>query len=159
MIIAHLPSGYIAYRASGHRSRFVFWGCLLGAIFPDFDLIWFYFVDGRAVHHHRYWVHIPGVWLASTLVALPVLWRMKPAFRHAGIAFLTLWFIHLCLDSIVGSIMWLWPISDQFFQLATVQPTHSRFILSFMAHWSFALEIALWITAIVLFLKRPRIEH
>ncbi len=128
--------------------------CLLGAVFPDFDLIWFYLVDNRAVHHHRYWVHAPGFWLLVTAMAAPFLWRTTGIIRRAGIAFLAAWFLHLCLDSIVGSIMWLWPFSNQFFQLATVRPTHSHFVLSFMAHWSFTLEIAIWLVAAFLLWAR-----
>ncbi|KAG1647501.1 Bicyclomycin resistance protein [Nymphon striatum] len=32
---------------------------IFGAILPDLDLIWFYFVDRGAFHHHLYWVHVP----------------------------------------------------------------------------------------------------
>ena len=161
MITAHLPSGYVLYRLVARtvdRERtdnaWVFWACLVGATWPDLDLIWFYLVDDKAFHHHRYWVHAPGFWLIAVLISVPLISRMQPALRRANIAFFAAWLMHLCLDTIVGSIMWLWPFSDQFFQLATVQPTHNHFVLSFMAHWSFAIELAIWLAAGTLWWRR-----
>ena len=157
MITAHLPSGYLLYRTTRSRSRLVLAACLIGATFPDFDLIWFFFIDDRAVHHHRYWVHAPGFWLLCLALAAPFLWRMRSEYRRTGLAFFAGWLLHLCLDTIVGSIMWLWPVSDRFYQLTTVQATHSHYILSFMAHWSFMFEIAIWLIAgALLWLRRAR---
>lgn len=156
MITAHLPSGYVLARLSRSPEPMVFWACILGAVFPDFDLLFFYFVDDRAFHHHRYWVHAPGLWLMILALVTPLALRLPYPLKPAVFWFMGAWFMHLCLDSIVGSIMWLWPVSDQFFQFATVQPTHSHFILSFMAHWSFALEIAIWLAAAIMYLKRRR---
>ncbi|MEM9582111.1 MAG: metal-dependent hydrolase [Pseudomonadota bacterium] len=154
MITAHLPSGYIAYRALKPPDPLVLWACLIGAVFPDFDLLWFFLIDNQSIHHHRYWVHAPGFWLAVSLLVAPVLWQVGGRIRFAGFAFLGAWFLHLCLDSIAGSIMWLWPFSDQFYQLTTVQPTHSHYLLSFLAHWSFTVEILIWLFALMLLFKK-----
>ena len=154
MLTAHLPSGYVLYRAQPHRHKWILASCLAGAAFPDLDLIWFYLIDDRAFHHHRYWVHAPGFWLITALCAAPLLMRAKPLIRLAGMWFFAAWFMHLCLDTIVGSIMWLWPFSSEFYQFATVPATHSHFVLSFMLHWSFALEIIVWLTAIWLWTRR-----
>ena len=132
------------------------WACILGAIFPDFDLIWFYFVDDRAFHHHRYWVHAPGFWLMILAVITPLALRLRAPFRQAAFWFMAAWFMHICLDTVVGDIMWLWPYSDQLYRLATVEATHSHFILSFMAHWSFTLEVVIWLLAGWLFFTRAR---
>lgn len=154
MITAHLPSGYLLYRATGRSERLILGACLLGAVFPDFDLIWFYLIDDRAIHHHRNWVHAPGFWAIAALASTPLLWQLSPPLKQAGLWFFAAWFVHVCLDSIVGSVMWLWPFSDRFFQLAVVQPTHSHFVLSFMAHWSFLLEVGVWLAALALLLQR-----
>ncbi len=154
MITAHLPSGYILARVNRRPSKPVFWACLLGAVWPDLDLLFFYFVDGRAVHHHRYWVHAPGFWLILLAVATPLALRLPAALKQAVFWFFAAWLTHLCLDSVAGGIMWLWPFSEQMFSLSTVQPTHTHFILSFMAHWSFMLEIMIWLVAGWLLLKR-----
>ena len=52
MITAHLPSGYVLARVF-RWTGLSFAAALVGATFPDIDLIWFYFIDDRAFHHHR----------------------------------------------------------------------------------------------------------
>jgi inner membrane protein len=50
--------------------------------------------------------------------------------------------------------MWLWPLSDHLYSLVTVQPTHSHWVLSFVAHWTFWLELGLIAVAGWLFITR-----
>ena len=153
MIIGHLPSGYILGRVLRVGTPALMFACVLGAIFPDFDLLFFYLVDDRAFHHHRYWFHAPGFWLIICAVVIPVLWFAARSWLSLFGAFVLGNFLHVLLDSIAGGIMWAWPYSNDLISLVTVQPTHSHFILSFMAHWTFWLEITLWIFAVTLFLK------
>lgn len=151
MITGHFPSGYILGRSLRLGSPALMGAAMLGAVFPDFDLLFFYLVDDRAIHHHRYWVHAPGFWLLVSLVVAPVLYRLsKPALALFG-AFVAGNLLHTLLDSIAGGIMWFWPFSSDLISLVTVQPTHSHFVLSFMAHWTFLLEVAMWVLAAVLF--------
>jgi hypothetical protein len=126
---------------------------LLGAVFPDFDMLFFHFVDGGRIHHHRYWVHIPVFWLVVAAVTLPVLAR----FGHAatGLVFFAAVLLHLLLDSIGGGIMWLYPFNDTLYELVTVPATRSHWIWSFMLHWTFALEVMIWIGALLLW-RRER---
>jgi inner membrane protein len=138
MLIAHLPAGYLTARAAGQRQGPLLWAALLGSVFPDFDMIWFLFIDQGAIHHHKYWVHAPGFWLILGGLTLPFL-RGTP--RRAALMFLAAVMVHLILDSIGGGIMWLWPLSDHLYSLVTVQPTHGHWVLSFMAHWTFWLEL------------------
>lgn len=146
MMIGHLPAGYLAARAiqANGASQAMFLGVILGSIAPDFDMLWFHFVDHGTVHHHYYLTHRPIVWLAVLLVGL--------VFRQALISGIGLGgLLHLALDSIVGKIAWLWPYSDQTTTLVEVQPTHSHWILSFLFHWTFMAEIAITLMAAVLF--------
>ena len=156
MIIGHLPSGYILGRVLRVGTPALMFACVLGAIFPDFDLLFFYLVDDRAFHHHKYWVHAPGFWLIICAVVIPVLWFAARSWLSLFGAFVLGNFLHVLLDSIAGGIMWAWPYSNDLISLVTVQPTHSHFILSFMAHWTFWLEITLWIFAVTLFFKGRR---
>ena len=64
MLTAHLPSGYILARNLPRDIPLLMPVALLGAVFPAVDMIWFHLIDTGAVHHHRYWVHIPAFWLA-----------------------------------------------------------------------------------------------
>ena len=70
MLIAHLPSGYILssymlspLRRTPVRPVWLLIAGTLGGIFPDFDMLYFFFVDHGMVHHHRYATHWPLLWL------------------------------------------------------------------------------------------------
>ncbi len=158
MITAHLPAGYVLYRLLPRGYQNAPWilpAALLGAILPDLDLIWFYFIDERAVHHHRYWVHIPGFWLAIAAINLPLIKVVWPRFMPAALAFFAALLVHICLDSVVGDVLWLWPFSTEMFALFTVPASHDSWILSFLTHWSILFEVAIWIAAAALFWTRP----
>lgn len=157
MITAHLPSGYVLYHSlpSVHRQApWVFAAAILGAILPDLDLFWFYFVDDRAFHHHRYWVHAPAFWAFIAIVTLPLIAWLKPHLNRAATVFFLALFVHVFLVSLVGDIMWLWPVSNEMYAVFSVSPTHENWILSFLLHWSFGFALAIWATALALFLKR-----
>lgn len=156
MILAHLPSGYVLARLAGQPRGLPMAAALLGAVFPDLDLIWFYLIDDRAFHHHRYWVHAPGFWLILGAVALPLIRRFAPRFLLPAVMFLAAVFLHIVLDTLAGSVMWLWPFSDRLYTLVEVPPTRSHWILSFLTHWTVLAELALILWAAVLFLRRPK---
>ena len=63
VFFAHAPAGYLASHVFGREhARAITIACIVGALCPDVDMLWFYFVDHAAVHHHRYWTHIPFFW-------------------------------------------------------------------------------------------------
>ena len=150
MLTAHLPSGYCLAKSSG-LNGYVFAAAVIGAVCPDLDIFFFYFVDDRSIHHHRFWVHIPFFWLVVAGLVLPLLWR-NLYWAH-GLAFFAGIVLHLLLDSIGGGIMWLAPFDTRLFELVTVSPTHSHWIWSFVLHWTFVLEIIIWVAAGLLYLK------
>ncbi|NUM57700.1 MAG: hypothetical protein HUU56_03665 [Bdellovibrionaceae bacterium] len=61
--------------------------------------------------------------------------------------------LHLALDTIAGQIRWAWPFSNQAIQLVNIPPTHSWWVMSFIFHWTFFIEVGLIILALLLFLK------
>lgn len=65
MFIAHIPTGLGLARIISGRplDLSIAVVAIIGAIFPDFDLIRFYLFDNHQRHHHDYWTHIPGIWL------------------------------------------------------------------------------------------------
>jgi zinc dependent phospholipase C len=98
----------------------------VGSVFPDLDMIWFYFFDHQRTHHHLYWTRVPAFWLtvsAGVVLALAAKRELRPP--------VALWFFllgilsHLLLDSIIGNIYWLLPYSHQPFSLFTVNPQYS----------------------------------
>jgi len=77
MITAHAPAGYIGAQllrrlkpAQLSARAWSLYGAISG-ILPDVDMLWFYLVDHRRVHHHRYLTHWPSLWLLA-LVIIPL---------------------------------------------------------------------------------------
>lgn len=152
MILAHLPAGYLVGRAFGTTRGPMMAAALAGSVLPDFDLIWFYLIDERAFHHHHYWVHVPGFWALVAAVVLPLVRRAALSLWRPALAFFAAILVHLVLDSIGGGVMWLWPFDRTLIALVEVPPTQSHWVLSFLVHWTFALEIAIILTAAALVL-------
>lgn len=146
MIIGHLPAGYLAGRAAKTlgASQALFLGIILGAVLPDVDMLWFHLVDHGSTHHHNYLPHRPIVWAVTLFIGLTARNR---TITGIGLGAL----LHMALDSIAGQITWGWPFFEHATTLVTVQPTHSHWILSFMAHWTFQVEIAITLVAAILF--------
>ncbi len=158
MILAHLPSGYLLGRGVGATRGPVMGAALIGAVLPDFDMLWFHLVDQGSTHHHRYWPHIPGFWLIAAVLTLPLIWRgCNPTFC-ARLPFSSVAIgIHLMLDSVGGGILWGWPFSDHLYSLVTVPATQSHWVLSFLLHWTMLAELAIIGAAAGLFLfKSPQ---
>ncbi len=147
MITAHAPSGYVLGRL-WPAAPLVLPAAFLGGGLPDFDLIWFYFIDDRAFHHHRYWVHAPGFWALFACVCLPMVALWARRFLSAALAFFAALLLHICLDTIAGDIMWRWPASNELYYLVTVPARHGHWILNFVLHWVFALEVMIWALAL-----------
>ena len=142
MLIAHLPAGYLAARLA-LVPRAVFWGLLVGSVLPDIDMLWFLFVDHGSVHHHNYLTHRPVVWSGVVMLGFLTSSRVMMGIGAGAL-------LHMLLDSIAGKIAWGWPFSDVTLTLIEVPATQGHWILSFMAHWTFAVElvicaIALWV--------------
>lgn len=152
MLTAHLPSGYVLARSADPDIRWLIPAALFGAVLPDFDMLFFHFVDDRSIHHHRYWVHVPAFWAVVAVLALPLLARWN--MLRTGLVFFAAVFLHLCLDTIGGGIMWAAPFNDHLYTLVTVPPTQSHWIASFILHWTFLLELVIWGAAIVMWQKR-----
>lgn len=150
MITAHLPSGYVLARVCRWTGLSMV-AALIGATFPDLDLIWFYLIDDRAFHHHHYWVHAPGFAIACSALLLLVT-RMHPV----AVAFAAGWSLHILLDAPVGGLMWLWPFDDTLFTPIYVPPTRSHWVLSILTHWSVLMELAVWGAAVTLHARRGR---
>ncbi|MDR0996190.1 MAG: metal-dependent hydrolase [Zoogloeaceae bacterium] len=162
MLTAHLPSGWLLsclaidrLKIPPQEARAFFIAGILGAIAPDFDMLWFYLVNAGQVHHHRYFTHWPILWL--TLFAASCLLCHGQRHRRAGqlaALFCAGCLLHLVLDSLVGDIWWLAPVVDKPFALATVPRHFEPWWLNFILHWSFAAELAIWAAAIWLFLRQ-----
>ena len=160
MFIAHAPSGYLlgVLLQRIRRSPVILLACVIGATLPDLDLLYFYLVDGRQTHHHRYFSHWPLLWLGLTL--LSAIWlalRRSSAAAGTALAFALGGMLHMLLDSFVGDIWWLAPFHDHAYALFSVPARFQPWWLNFLLHWSFIAELAICLAALALY--RSRRQH
>lgn len=153
MILGHLPAGYVAARllqrqaaAQGAAWKPFLIAALLGAVAPDFDFLYTYLIDASR-HHHAYVTHTPLFW--GSLLLASALWTGLARNRRWAVLALVFTFnafIHLCLDSIAGSIRWLAPFSEQVFALTRVPHVTAWRRLDYLLHWAAWLELVpiLW---------------
>ena len=155
MITAHLPSGYVLSHMAGWQKS-VAVAAIVGAGFPDIDLLWYFYVDNTSIHHHRYWVHAPAFALGAGALLVLALHPFAPRLRAVGIAFAAGWFLHICLDGLVGEIMWLWPINDTLYAMIDQPPSGGQLVSARLLQWSFFLELPIWASAIYFFFSKGR---
>ena len=156
MFIGHLPGGYLATagilslrRDSPKMRRALLVAGLVASVLPDLDLIYFYIFDARHHLHHTYWPHRPAFWLVFFVLAAPAA-ACFPRFRGFYLVASANIFVHLGLDSIAAEVFWLYPFSPDAFGLVTVPSVYGWWVLNFLFHWSFTLELVLVATAITL---------
>jgi len=69
------------------------------------------------------------------------------------VLFFVNWLLHLVLDTFTERIFWLYPLSNHSFQLIEIPAMYSHWILSFVLHWSFVMELAIITLALILFFR------
>ncbi|TIL70163.1 MAG: metal-dependent hydrolase, partial [Mesorhizobium sp.] len=69
-------------------------------------------------------------------------------------AFFAAAMIHMILDSVASPIMWLMPFDRRALELVTVPAMYRNWVMSFMLHWTFALELLICAWALVLGFRR-----
>ncbi len=169
MLVAHIPAGYLATQTllstpwarrlslDDKSRRVAFAVALFASIAPDLDLFWFYFVDGRSRHHHHYFPHLPLVWVAAGLTGAVIATALGATRARALIGLATLMgLLHCLLDTLVGHIKWAWPWSQKMMAAFEVPARYSHWILNFIFHWSFGLEIIVVGVAVVVFMHQRR---
>lgn len=159
MLIAHLPAGYILGTFARNRwpSRSgIMASAMLGSVFPDIDMLYFHFVDGGRTHHHTYITHWPLFWAAAGIVALAVAkWRGQRYLVPVG-AFFAAAMTHMILDTVASPIMWLMPFDRRALEPVAVPAIYRNWVISFMLHWTFALELLIGAWALALGFRRSQ---
>ena len=153
MLIAHIPSGYIIAKIFKQEKKSVVVSSLIFSVWPDLGLIYFYLFDSSVSHRH-FFPHLPIVMVSAFFITLP-LYRTKvfEKIRIYYVLFFVNWLVHLILDTFTERIFWLYPLSNHGFQLIEVPAVFSHWIISFVLHWSFAVELAIAAFALILFLR------
>lgn len=128
---------------------------MIGSIAPDLDMVYFYLIDHRQTHHHKYVTHWPLLWLC--LVVAAILWIRVSRFSKASclsLVFIVGGVLHLILDSFVGDIWWLAPFGGKPYAMFTVPAVFKPWWLNFFFHWSFAVELIIGLWALTLYRRR-----
>lgn len=159
MFIAHLPAGYlaadlIASIKDQDRRGLIAVG-LIASILPDTDLLWFYLVDNRQTAHHEYVFHWPLFWISIAFVVWAISWItdqrwIRPYILMALIGSL----LHMMLDSFAAEIYWLRPFSEFHLNAVKVPARFEWWVWNFILHWTFAVELAICATAILVYRRR-----
>ena len=154
MFIAHLPAAYLVLKSApfklGATASTAF---LIGSIAPDVDMAYFYLIDGRQHHHHDYLTHRPVLWYLVLLLGLCLSQtRLGKSCLALGLGAL----LHLLLDSITGKIGWLWPVLGWTAPLVVVPATHDFWVVSFLSHWTFKVEVAITLIAAYTFRRTTK---
>lgn len=155
MFIGHLPAGYILSPLfTDSRAKAAL---LIGAVLPDIDLFYFYTIGERAAVHHSYATHTPVFWVALIgLWAVIMRFVFKQPMGIPALALLCGTLLHLLLDSITGGVFWLAPFSDAELIFFHVPARYPHWIMNFVFHWTFALELVTCAAASLLFLRRRK---
>ncbi|WP_415403878.1 metal-dependent hydrolase [Tateyamaria sp. SN3-11] len=150
--MGHLPAGYLAacsLERSFTRDTVIWWAMLAGAVLLDIDMFWFALVDQGTVHHHTYPTHNPALWAVTALFGLAVSSRLLTGLGAGAV-------LHVALDSIAGAVTWGFAEVSWTGPLVEVPATQSHWILSFLLHWTFAVELVICCMALVVFWRRRR---
>lgn len=155
MFIAHIPAGYLLSKAILRRTltRYEWLALATGSVFPDLDLLRFYLLDHRQIHHHHYWTHRPFVWACIWTIALLLSRSIGRKPYGAVHVFFICVFLHLVLDTLAGDIGWCWPFSHHHWTLVTIKNTHNLWVMNFLLHWTFGVEILICLLAGWVFYK------
>jgi len=153
MFLAHMPAGYLAskllatqFRLDPSKTKCLLFLGLLGSIFPDLDMFYFYLIDNRQHGHHSYWTHIPIYWLSLLAISYAVAAFYKSRFLTASATvFFGCILLHLSLDSFAGGgIKWLYPFDHSYFSIFTVPAQPNRYwVWNYFLHWTVLAELTI----------------
>ena len=162
MFIAHLPSGYILakllekkFKQNLLSKKVFFIIVMIGAVFPDIDLIYFYLFDNRSVHHHKYFLYWFSFWVPIFLMSY--FYFKRSIYSRKFILMVMLFsgaaLLHIGLDTFVGDVWLFAPFIDQPYVFFEVTSRYQPWWLNFILHWSFLVELILCLIALWIYWK------
>ena len=128
---------------------------MIGAVFPDIDLFYFYLFDNRSVHHHKYFLHWFSFWIPIFLISY---FYFKFSQYTSRLALIVLLFsgatlLHISLDTFVGDVWLFAPFIDQAYVFFEVTSRYQPWWLNFILHWSFVVELLICFIAMWMYWK------
>jgi inner membrane protein len=159
MIFAHLPSGYILARSAPSKfsKRWTILAALIGSIFPDIDLA-YYWTFGTASSHHDYFTHLPVFWAVVTLGLFLCRGRSILTRKQIQISavFLSAVWLHLILDTVCGAIAWMYPFSQTKFSFFTHGHPYNFWLWNEVFSWTFSFEFLIFAIAGIVYVQGKR---
>ncbi len=130
MIIGHGPFGYLAARVTqrwwngeGFSSKqrcYVYLATIVGAMIPDIDLLYIYFIDAGASHRQLY-THSIVIYLSLVVILFIAAWLTKKRFF---VILILLFFAgtitHVLADMIIGLTVLFAPFSDNLYGFSSI---------------------------------------
>jgi len=166
MFLAHMPAGYLAskllvtqFRLDSTKTKWLLCLGLLGSIFPDLDMFYFYLIDNRQHSHHSYWTHIPFYWLCLLVICYAIAAFFRSRFLIAAVTvFIGCILLHLSLDSFAGGgIKWLYPFDNTYISIFSVPAQPNRYwVWNYFLHWTALVELTIISIATITFWKSQK---
>ncbi|HAO19498.1 MAG TPA: hypothetical protein DCQ37_02745 [Desulfobacteraceae bacterium] len=170
MFIGHIPAGYLStkvllkvaakYDLSNDQKKWLLYTGILASILPDFDMLYFNFIDNMKHLHHGYWTHIPFFWACIFVVWYILSFAVRSIpFGLYGYVILINIFLHLFLDTIVGKVRWLYPFSAYDVVIFNIPSVYKWWVWNFVFHWTFLFEIGLVLIAAFFIVRSLRFKN
>ena len=160
MLTAHLPSGYIIGRLfeinRPHRQIII--AALIGAVMSRSGYVVFSFCGFRPhPSTHVCLALAPGLAGDRTACDCLVTFYWTNIFEKSGHG---IFFVPACCTfasiALRHQFSWLMPFTQGRVELVSVPASYSHWILSYLLHWTFALELAIWLAAVLLHIKSKK---
>ena len=168
MFLAHMPAGYLTskfllskFRFQGINNGWFMFAGLLGSVFPDFDMLYFYTIDNRQHGHHSYWTHIPFFWFCILFISYSIAFIFRSRFLVTiATVFIGCILLHLTLDSFAGGgIKWLYPIDNTYYNIFSIPGGNRFWVLNYIWHWTAFVELTIILLALFTFCKSRNIKR
>lgn len=166
MFLAHMPAGYLAsklllsqFRLEPSNTKWLLLLGLLGSIFPDLDMFYFYLIDNRQHGHHSYWTHIPFYWVSLLATSYVLAALLKSRFLvAAATVFIGCILLHLSLDTFAGGgIKWLYPFENSYINIITIPAQANWYwVWNYFLHWTALVELTIISIAAITFWKTQK---
>ena len=160
MFLAHMPAGYVVskflltqFRLSNSKTKILMFLGILGSIFPDFDMFYFYLIDNKQHGHHSYWTHIPFYWILLLGIGYAFAFiNRSRTFVAATTVFIGCALLHLFLDTFAGGgIKWFYPFSNEYLHIFHIPPRYNYWVWNYIFHWTAFAELLLISLATITF--------
>lgn len=166
MLMAHGPIGYLIVEAtkkwwkipefSKKQNRWIFMVGIIGGMFPDIDLVFYYFISASQ-SHRQLLTHSIVIYVAVFIIGLLLL--MWSRFRYVGVVvamFAITGISHICADMIVGMTALFSPFSTSLFGLISFEWFRDSIFLRFSLVTSIGLELLIMSLAGYVWVKQYR---